>query len=335
MRKIVLAGGTGFLGTALARWFHADGWQVVVLSRQTNCHVPNAQLVYWDGANVGAWASELEGATAVVNLAGRTVNCRYTPANRQAILASRIDSTRVLGQAIAECLQPPQVWLNSSTATIYRHSFDQPMDEQSGQIAATPEAKDQFSIEVATAWEREFHEAQVPNTRQLTLRTAMVLSTASGTVYRVLRRLARLGLGGAMAGGRQYVSWIHEEDFCLAVAWLIEREACSGVFNLAAPHPLTNRQLMRTLRSACRMPIGLPATRAMLELGAVLLRTETELIIKSRRVVPTRLLSEGFLFRYAHLAGAVEDLERQLKFPAPRARRPAEAVAQPPVALRT
>lgn len=310
-RKLVIAGGSGFLGRLLVEWFCPLGWEVVVLTRQSGAHDGPGRRVVWDGKTPGAWVDELEGARAVVNLAGRSVDCRYHARNRRDIFSSRIDSTRVLGEAVGRCVRPPEVWLNSSTATIYRHSFDRPMDEHSGEIAASPEAKDRFSIDVATAWERTFEEADTPKTRKVALRTAMVLSNTPGTVYRVLRRLVRLGLGGSLAGGRQYVSWIHECDFCRAVEWLIDREDFAGPVNLTAPVPLTNGETMRAMRRACRVSVGLPATRWMLEIGAFFLRTETELVIKSRRVVPARLTEAGFEFRYPRLAGAIKDLQRR------------------------
>lgn len=311
-RKIVLAGGSGFLGRLLADWFARRNWQVVVLTRQISAKTGPVQAVQWDGRTIGDWACELDDSEAVINLAGLSVNCRYHARNRQAILASRVESTHVLGRAIQDCSRPPKVWLNSSTATIYKHSFDRPMDEVTGLIGGTPEAKDQFSVDVATAWEQAFEEADTPGTRKVVLRTAMVFSTQRGTVYRVLRRLVRLGLGGAMGGGRQWVSWIHEDDFCRAIEWLVDRLDVAGAVNLAAPQPVTNREMMRVIRRACRMPIGLPAKRWMLEVGAFVLRTETELIIKSRRVVPARLSATGFQFRFPDLAGAVDDLERRL-----------------------
>ncbi|HTH46452.1 MAG TPA: TIGR01777 family oxidoreductase [Candidatus Limnocylindria bacterium] len=304
-RRIILAGGSGFLGQLLARRFMAQGDDVVVLTRQPQ-DGRAAREVAWDGATFGPWAAELEGAAVVINLAGRSVDCRYHARNRRLIWDSRVNSTRVLGEAIARCVQPPRVWLNSSTATIYRHSLDRPMDE-AGEIGATPEAKDAFSVEVARAWERAFDEAPTPATRKVALRTAMVLSAAGG-VFPVLRRLTRLGLGGALAGGGQYVSWLHEDDFFRAIEWLLVREDLRGPVNLAAPEPVPNRELMRCLREVCGVPFGLPATRWMLELGALLLRTETELILKSRRVVPGRLLDHGFDFRHPHLAVALREL---------------------------
>jgi hypothetical protein len=280
----------------------------VVLTRQPDEVSEPARVVYWDGRTLGTWAGELEGAAAVLNLAGRSVNCRYHAANRRAIMDSRIESTRVLGEAIAGCARPPPVWLNSSTATIYRHSLDRAMDETTGEIGATPEAKDAFSIEVARAWEQELEAAAVPATRKLALWTAMVFGRGAGGVFAVLRRLTRWGLGGAMAGGRQYVSWIHEEDFCRAIEWLIGRSDLTGAVNLAAPNPVTNAEMMRLLRHLCRVPIGLPATRWMLEIGTFLLRTESELVIKSRRVVPRRLLAAGFEFRFPRMQEALANL---------------------------
>ena len=254
----------------------------------------------------------MEGAEAVINLAGRSVNCRYNAKNRRDILESRIFPTRALGRAIAQCRQPPRVWLNASTATIYRHSFDRVMDE-SGEIAGTREAKDEFSVEVAQAWEKAFAEAQTPATRHVALRMTMVFSPRPGTVFRVLRRLVKRGLGGSMAGGKQFVSWIHEEDFCRAVEWLIGRDDLCGPVNLAAPNPLPNREMMAALRRACGMPIGLPAARWMLEVGAFFMRTETELMIKSRRAVPGKLVASGFEFKYPNFEEAVRELESDLR----------------------
>lgn len=311
-KSIVIAGGSGFLGQALAAWFNDCNWNVVVLSRHAEFNSPAARFVVWDGRTVSHWAQELEQATALVNLAGLSVNCRYHAHNRRAILNSRIESTRVLGEAIARCLHPPRVWLNSSTATIYKHSLDQPMDESTGVISGTPTVKDVFSVDVAQRWEQALFDAHTPDTRKVALRTAMVLGTQPCTVYRVLRRLARLGLGGPMSGGGQYMSWIHQIDFCRSVAWLIEHPEVSGPVNLAAPQPVTNADMMRVMRAICGMPIGLPATRWMLELGAFFLRTETELIIKSRRVVPGLLTEGGFRFRYPELSACVADLERRL-----------------------
>ena len=307
-KKVVIPGGSGFLGRILAPWFTKRGWTVVVLSRGDSVPINGVRSVKWDGQSLGDWAGELEQAAAVVNLAGRSVNCRYHRRNREEILRSRVASTRILGEAIARCASPPPVWLNSSTATIYKHSLDRPMDEATGEIAASPEAKDAFSIEVATAWERSLDEALTPRTRKVAMRTAMVLAPGKGGVFDVLHRLVRLRLGGTMGSGRQFVSWIHGEDFCRAVEWLIAHDEVSGVVNLAAPNPIPNRDMMRVLRRLCGVRIGLPATRWMLEAGAVLLRTETELVIKSRRVVPSRLLAAGFQFQFPDIESAFADI---------------------------
>lgn len=305
--RIILAGGSGFLGRVLAKHLLAAGTEVVVLTRTPGQVGGSAREVAWDGRALGEWTRELAGATAVINLAGRSVNCRYHARNRRGILESRIQPTRVLGEAIARCAKPPSVWLNSSTATIYRHTFGSAWDE-SGEIAGTPEAKDEFSVEVACAWERVLGEAKTPQTRKVALRSAMVLANEKNSVFPVLRRLARSGLGGKMGSGEQFVSWIHHADFCRAIEWIIAHDEMSGVVNLASPNPVTNVEMMRTLREVCGVPCGLPATRWMLETGAFFLRTETELIIKSRRVIPGRLAAAGFQFRFPHLRGAFEDL---------------------------
>jgi len=310
--QVVLAGGSGFLGQSLAEELLRRDYEVVVLTRSPSPETAAVKRVQWDGGTLGAWADCLEGAEAVVNLAGKSVNCRYHARNRQAILESRVQTTRVLGVAIGQCARPPRVWLNSSTATIYKHSLDRAMDEATGEIGATPEAKDAFSVEVAQAWERALDEARTPSTRKVALRTAMVLGPGEGGVFRVLRRLVRLGLGGKMASGNQFVSWIHEYDFWRAIEWLLDRDDLSGPVNLSAPQPAPNREMMRIFRQVCGVPFWLPATRWMLEAGAFLLRTETELIIKSRRVIPGRLVASRFPFRFAQLEDAVRDIERRV-----------------------
>jgi len=308
--KIVLAGGHGFLGQILAVHFQQRGWDVVVLTRSPRTPrnaTSRVQEARWDGMTLGEWTSALEGATAVINLAGVSVNCRYHARNQRLLMDSRIFPTRILGEAIRHCTRPPKAWFNSSTATIYKHTFGTAWDED-GEIGSHPDAKDAFSVAIATAWEREFEAAKTPATRKVALRSAMVLGLGLNSVFPTLRRLARLGLGGPMAGGRQFVSWIHEADFCRALDWLIEHEEIAGVVNLAAPGPVTNREMMTTLRGLCGMPIGLPATRWMLEMGAFVLRTETELIIKSRRVVSKRLSDGGFTFRHRTMREAMAEL---------------------------
>lgn len=305
--RLILAGGSGFLGQALAKHFQALGWEVVVLTRSPK---PNraAREVRWDAETLGAWARELEGAAAVVNLTGRSVDCRYTEANRRLILDSRVNSTRVIGQAIAQCAQPPRVWMNSSSATIYRHTLGPAWDESGTDFTPTPAVQDAFSLEVIHAWEKALKEAATPRTRKVALRTTLVLGQGQNSVFPVLSRLARLGLGGRMGSGNQFVSWLHEADFCRAMEWLIEHDELSGPVNFAAPNPLPNAEMMRLFREAVGAPFGLPATEWMLEIGAIFLRTETELILKSRRVVPGKLLRSGFKFRFPTMREAIADL---------------------------
>jgi uncharacterized protein (TIGR01777 family) len=303
----VLAGGSGFLGGILCEHFVKQGRQVVVLTRSPRSGKGSPRECAWDGRTLGDWRRELEGAGALINLAGRTVNCRYHARNRRLMMQSRVDSTRALGQAIAHCGNPPAAWLNASTATIYRQTFGPAWDE-SGEKGAARVAKDVFSLEVVTAWERALDEARTPRTRKVALRTAMVLGRGRNSVFPVLCRLTRLGLGGRMGSGRQFVSWIHEADFCRAIDWLLQHEEFSGPVNLAAPHPVTNGDMMRTLRELCGAPFGLPAAEWMLEVGAFFLRTETELVLKSRRVVPGRLLASGFSFQFPHLREAMSNL---------------------------
>jgi uncharacterized protein len=288
--RLVIAGASGFLGRAVALWFVERGWQVIALSRKP-VDLPGARAVRWDGRHLGAWVSELNGAEALLNLAGRSVNCRYDARHRAEILHSRTESTRLLGEALERCVQPPRHWLNASTATIYRHSEDRPMDEDTGELGTG------FSVEVARAWEAAFFAARTPATRRTALRTSLVLGEGENSVYPTLRRLARLGLGGRQGDGRQRVSWIHLEDFCRAVEHLLAHPL-DGVVNLTAPDPVPNARFMALLRESLGLPLGLSAPRPLLAVGAWLLRTETELILKSRWVWPARLLEAGFTFRH-------------------------------------
>jgi uncharacterized protein (TIGR01777 family) len=312
--SIVLPGGSGQVGTILARALTDAGHQVTVLTRQTGPAHPKAgawRNVAWDGRTLGDWASEMDGADAVINLAGRSVNCRYTPENQEAILWSRVDSTRVVGEAIAQAKRPPAVWLQMSTATIYAHRYDGSNSEYSGVIGGTePNVPNvwAFSIEVAKAWEEALNQARTPHTRKVALRTAMILSPDKGGVFDTLLTLVRFGLGGTSGSGKQYVSWIHEADFVRAVLHLLDHTEIGGAVNLASPNPLPNSSFMKTLRKAWGIPVGLPATDWMLEIGARVLQTESELILKSRRVVPTRLQQSGFLFEYGNWDAAAKEL---------------------------
>lgn len=308
--KVVIPGGSGQVGAILARAFHLDGHEVVVLTRRPETTaLRSMRSVKWDGASLGDWVCELDGADVVVNLAGKNVNCRYSAANRREILRSRVDSTRAIGKAILAARRPPAVWLQASTATIYAHRYDAPNDERTGRVGG-PDASPNswhFSIKVAKAWEHELESAEVPGTRKVALRSAMTMSPDSGGVFDTLLGLVRRGLGGRAGDGRQYVSWIHELDFVNAVKWLIENDL-EGAVNLAAPQPLPNADFMKAIREAARISFGLPASRWMLEVGAFFMRTETELILKSRRVVPGRLAKDGFAFKFPSWPEAAEDL---------------------------
>jgi uncharacterized protein (TIGR01777 family) len=310
--KIVIAGGTGQVGTVLKRALSAAGHDVVVLSRRPR----QRDEVHWDGATPGSWTEEIDGSDVVVNLAGRSVNCRYTPANLREMMDSRVHSARVVGEAITAAARPPRVWLQMSTATVYAHRYDAPNDEATGVIGGTePDAPGywSYSVDIAKAWEREQETAGTPHTRKVALRAAMVMSPDRGGVFDVLLRLARLGLGGPVAGGAQYVSWIHDQDFVRAVEFLVARDDITGPVNLAAPGPLPHRDFMRVLRTAWGVPVGLPATRWMAEAGAFVLRSDTELLLKSRRVVPGRLLDAGFAFGHPDWPTAADDLVRRLR----------------------
>lgn len=313
-RKIIIPGGSGFLGQTLAQYFEACGDEVVILSRgghpfQWGRNVP------WDGATLEDWQEELEGADVVINLAGRSVNCRYHARNRQQMMDSRVLSTQILGQAIRTCQRPPRLWLQSSTATIYLHRYDAPNDEATGKTGSHTDAKDAFSIQVAQGWEDAFEAEPTPDTRRIIMRTAMVFGPQPGGVFHVLRNLARLGLGGTMGDGKQYVSWLHADDWCGMIEWFMSRPKASGIYNLCAPNPLPNREMMHEMRKACGAPLGLglPQPYWLLEFGAWLIRTETELIIKSRRVIPQRLLDAGYTFAYPDFSEMVSATQQEVQ----------------------
>jgi uncharacterized protein len=306
--KVVLAGGSGHLGQLLARAFEADGDDVVVLARSA---AGAGRVVAWDGRTLGDWAREIDGSNLVVNLAGRSVNCRYTESNLREMLESRVESARVVGEAIARAASPPRAWLQMSTATIYAHRFDAPNDEITGILGgAEPDAPAHwaYSIRIAREWEKAQADALTPRTRKVALRSAMVLGPARGTVFDVLLGLVRRGAGGSVGDGRQFVSWIHERDFVRAVKMLVPREDLIGPVNLASPNPLPYREFMRELRNAWGIGFGLPAAKWMLEIAAWVLRTDSELVLKSRRVVPRRLLEAGFEFEFPEWPGAARDL---------------------------
>jgi uncharacterized protein (TIGR01777 family) len=311
--KIVMPGGTGNLGHLLTTAWVDAGHEVVVVSRRTDRGPAGARVVPWDGRSIGPWAREVDGADVVVNLAGRSVNCRYTESNVRDMLDSRVASTTAVGAAIAEAPRPPAVWLQMSTATIYAHSHDRANDEDTGVLGGAEPGVPRYwshSVDIARRWEEAQDRAPTPATRKVTLRTAMVMAPGRGGAFHLLRKLSRCGLGGPVAGGRQYMSWIHGRDFVRAVDLLVSRADVSGPVNLASPNPLPYREFMAELRHASGVPLGLPATAWMAEVGAFVLRSDTELLLKSRRVVPGRLLAMGYRFAFPEWREAVRDLVR-------------------------
>jgi uncharacterized protein (TIGR01777 family) len=307
--RVVLAGGSGHVGAVLQRHFLSQGHKVTVLSRHT-APTPG-KAVLWDGASLGVWLDELDGADVLVNLCGKSVNCRSTSANRHEIMESRIRPTQILGEAIQRVKIPPRLWLNASTAAIYRHSLDREMDEITGEIGGSepdvPRSWD-FSVEVGKRWEEAFFSADVPATRKIALRSAVVMSPDRGSIFDVLLRLVRFGLGGTVGDGKQFVSWIHESDFVRVMDYLISRERLSGVVNVVSPNPIPNKEFMQALRNAWGTRIGLPAPQPVLEIGTFLLRTESELVLKSRRAAPRRLLEDGFRFHFTNWSEVAKEL---------------------------
>ncbi len=336
--KIVIPGGTGQVGALLIPALLAKGHEVVVVSRgglreavtlgKTCGAGGNAgdvlgirdsaaagrgslRFLPWDGRTLGPWAQEFDGADAVINLAGRSVNCRHTAANKQAMMDSRVDSTRVVGQAIRTAAAPPKVWLQMSTAAIYAHRFDAGHDEAHGRLGGdepdVPRSWD-FSVGIGKAWEKALDEADTPKTRKVAMRSAIVLSPGRGGIFNILLTLTRLGLGGTIADGRQIISWIHGDDFLRAIFFLLEREDISGPVNIVSPAALPQKEFMAALRAAWGMPIGLPATRWMMEIAAFVIRTESELTLKSRYALPGRLQQAGFRFEHPEWREAARDL---------------------------
>ena len=313
-KKIVIPGGGGFIGRHLTRYFADKGWEVVVLSRRRNERQEGARFVWWDGANLDAWVDELDGSDAVINLAGRTVNCRYSKKNRRQIYESRQFSTEVIGEAIADCAAPPSVWFNASSATVYRHSLDRAMDEATGDIdpvePGKPRDKWEFSVDVVNRWEAALFDAPTPDTRRIAMRLSMVFGSGKGGVYEAFRNIARFGLAGTQGPGNQYVSWLHVVDFLRMIDWCIENENLEGTINMCSPKPIPNREFLKALREASGARFGLPATWWMLEIGAFFMRTETELLLKSRRVVPGRLIDSGFTFDHPNWSDAAKAIEQ-------------------------
>ena len=300
--KIIIAAGTGFLGIALTEYF--TNYEIIILTRSESKTKGRIKYVHWDAKTTnGNWTNEIEGAVALINMTGKSVNCRYNEKNTAEIFASRLDSTRILGEAIANSKNPPKVWINAASATIYRHAEDRQMDEYTGEIGKG------FSVEVCKAWEKIFEEAQTPPTRKVALRIAMVMGK-NGGVFPVFKRLAKLGLGGKHGNGNQFVSWIHEKDFCRVIEFCISNENIQGTYNCAAPLPLRDKDFMYLVRKALKIPFGIPQPKWMLKMGTWIMRTEIELVIKSRNVIPRKLMEEGFTFEYSTFEEAVRDLAK-------------------------
>jgi uncharacterized protein len=320
--RIVMPGGSGQIGRMLAAFFQERGHFVTVLTRGP--YTAPWPTVHWDGETLGEWVETLEGADVCIHLSGKSVSCRATEKNRRALYTSRIGPTKLLHRAMQAIENPPRLWMNASTATIYRHAtpgteFDRAMDEATGEIGGgekisarrrAPRNWD-WTIGLVKDWESAFFAALTPRTRKIALRTSLVFSPTPGNIFMVLSNLVRAGLGGTQGSGRQYVSWMHEEDFARAVEFLIEHEEMEGPVNLAAPHPLPNREFMAALREAWNRPNGLWAPAPAIEIASFFLRTESELVLKSRRVVPGKLLQAGFTFRFPEWAAAAQDLVRQ------------------------
>lgn len=292
VKKIVIAGGSGFVGKYLTQKFTGLGYEVIIISRQAN-------HINWNNAN--DIIAALENAEMLINLAGKSVDCRYNEKNKQEIYNSRINTTRSLGEAILQCKNPPALWINSSTATIYRHAEDRPMTESAGEIGSG------FSVNVATNWEKAFFDFKLTQTRQIALRMAIVLGKDGGVIL-PLKNLVRFGLGGKQGSGNQMFSWIHIEDVYNIISYIQQHKALNGVFNTAAPNPVTNKSLMQIFRKFMKPMIGLPSPKWLLKMGAVFIKTETELVLKSRWVIPERLLQSGFVFKFATIDAALKNI---------------------------
>ncbi len=301
INKLILAGGTGFLGQAIVNRFSKKGTEIIIFSRGEKRTINNVKHVHWDGKTPGEWTKELEGADVLINLTGKSVDCRYNEKNKAEIISSRVNATKNLGEAINKTNNPPKVWLNSASATIYRNAEDRPMDEFTGEIGTG------FSVGVCQVWEKTFNEINNPKTRKIAMRISMVMGKGGG-VLPVMTKLVKAGLGGKMGNGKQFISWIHEEDFLNAIEHLINNEQASGAYNFAAPQPIQNKEFMSLMRKQLNVKIGFPATKWMLEIGAFFIKTETELILKSRRVVPTKLVNEGFVFKHPTVESALKNL---------------------------
>ncbi|OED44223.1 TIGR01777 family protein [Flavobacteriaceae bacterium (ex Bugula neritina AB1)] len=301
MKKLVIAAGTGFLGTILLKHFQKKVNTIVILTRTQNKSVGNVKYVHWDAETLGDWKNEIDGADVLINMTGKSVDCRYHKKNKKRILSSRIVSTKVLGEAIIQSKKPPKVWLNSSTATIYRHSLDKEMDETSGEIGTG------FSVNVATTWENTFFSQNTPQTRKVALRTAIVLGKNGGALSPIVN-LVKIGFGGRQGKGNQKFSWIHETDFARSLEFIIQNPSIQGPINIVSPKPTTNTILMKTLQKILKIPIGIPLPKPLLEAGSLIIKTETELVLKSRNVIPLKLSESGFRYTYSNLDDAIKNI---------------------------
>ncbi|SMD15465.1 TIGR01777 family oxidoreductase [Pedobacter nyackensis] len=299
--KIVLAGGNGYLGQVLADYYRNLATEIVILSRKPALPKGNVKTIVWNGIDEGEWKDALEGSDLLINLCGKNVNCRYTEKNRQEIISSRINPTLLLGNVIAKLESPPELWINITSATIYRHAEDHPQDEETGEIGYG------FSINVCRQWEQAFFETNTPRTRKIALRMGIVFGRSDGAFPRLLN-LVKFGLGGRQGDGQQYVSWIHEQDAAKCTEWLLEHKELSGVINCTAPEAVKNTKLMKLIRTSYGVPFGLPSPAWLLELGAVFIGTETELILKSRWVEPRHLTDSGYSFIFPKVEHAVKDI---------------------------
>ncbi len=298
--RIVLAGGSGFLGRSLATFLIAKGYKVVVLGRAASHDAGPVHHTRWDGKKIGDWRQFLDGATAVVNLTGKSVNCRYTPENKRKIIESRVDSVRVLGKAIAECAKPPAAFVQAGSLAIYGDPGDSWCDENA------PEGEG-FSVGVCRRWEETFHEINAPAVRKAVLRIGFALGPDGGALA-VLARLTRFFLGGTVGTGRQFTSWIHIADLNRMFLAAIERDDISGVFNATAPNPVTNAEFMREMRRVLHRPWSPPVPALVAHIGSWFMRTEASLALGGRRCTPKHFLECGFEFQFPELRGALEDL---------------------------
>ncbi|WCO00990.1 TIGR01777 family oxidoreductase [Psychroserpens ponticola] len=297
MKTITIAGGSGFLGQVLEAYFSKKGYKIFILTRTPQ----RDNEIYWNGKDLDRWSKTLEQTDILINLTGKSVDCRYNEENKKLIYDSRIDSTHLLGLAINLCDNPPKTWINSSTATIYSHSIDKEMTEDKGEIG------DDFSMNIAKSWEKAFYAITNPKTRKIATRTSIVMGKYGGATE-PLKKLVKFGLGGKQASGLQKVSWIHELDFARAIEFLIENENLNGNFNLAVPKPTDNKTLMKSFRKVMKIPFGISHPEWFIKLGAKLIGTEPELVLKSRNIIPKRLLDNKFKFIHSNIEIALDDL---------------------------